>query len=196
MKDNIPIEKELPSSVEGRLALLQYQNIPITKKGKGYENGKPYTYSTLPNIKEALIPKLKELDLAYRFGMNPGENDKFTISLTIFCVDNISNKIILQANLKPVTLHNINPMQSFGAQITYIRRYLLTTGFDLITEDDNDSQGVEAKKRILTMNSTEWDTIAVELSKGLASEEKIKAVFTISDDDFEKLKEKADSYQY
>lgn len=112
-------------------ALAEFQQeVPIIhKKTEGYG----YTYADLPAIFTIINPILKKNGLGF----------------TQLVLDDVIKTIVfhhesgeqIESSIKlvnGVTLVKMNPFQVLGSQITYLRRYAISSMLGLVTDEDND----------------------------------------------------------
>lgn len=101
-------------------------------------------YADLATVVEALKEPLEEEQLGYMFSISPWVVDetKAIWAVYISVVDFETGETLVTSSFP---IQNIEP-QKFGSAVTYAKRYLLTTTFNVIAEEDddgNEAQGVK-----------------------------------------------------
>ena len=94
-------------------------------------------YADLGSVVEALKQPLGDEGLGYYFTINSivspdGSVDHWEVNITV--VDSDTGKVEATSGF-PITC--LDP-QKFGSNVTYAKRYLLTTVFNVIAEEDDD----------------------------------------------------------
>lgn len=94
-------------------------------------------YADLGTVVQALRGPLEKEGLGYYFTINnilnaEGNPDHWEVNITVFDCDT-GNAVATSAF--PITC--LEP-QKFGSNVTYAKRYLLTTVFNVIAEEDDD----------------------------------------------------------
>ncbi|WBC28428.1 Erf-like ssDNA annealing protein [Rhodobacteraceae phage LS06-2018-MD05] len=114
------------------LAAFQ-QEVPIIHKGT---QGYGYSYADLPAIFEVINPLLKKNGLVFTQLVN--EDHIKTILYHVESEKSIESTTLLMSGIK---LAKMNEFQVLGSQITYLRRYALSSMLGLVTDIDNDGAG-------------------------------------------------------
>lgn len=169
------------------LAAFQ-QEIPTIHKDSTAGSGNfKYQYTDLPAIFNAINPLMEKHGLGFTQMVNGTQ-----LCTTIFHVKT-GEKIEGCADIpQGVELRGMNPFQSLGSAITYMRRYQLSAMLGLVTDKDTDAGGevvkVEPSKPELTPEkldaAVKW---AADNDKSVAD---CKQHYTISKAMEEVLKEK------
>lgn len=140
------------SKIESAIASVASQGITCIKNADNpYFNSK---YADLGTVVKALVEPLKAAGLGYYFRTTEnreGETTYWTISLVVLTDD---EQVIV-----PFPFSQSDP-QKMGSAITYSKRYLLTTVFNVIAEEDDDGNAASdnnvkpiAKKKPTAMDS-------------------------------------------
>jgi len=115
------------------------QEVPVIHKGtKGYA----YSYADLPTIFEVINPLLKKHGLGFT-----QELDGDALVTTIFHCESGEFRASRAKLLEGVQLKGMNDFQVYGSQLTYMRRYSISSCLGLITDVDNDAHGEQTKKK-------------------------------------------------
>jgi hypothetical protein len=130
--------------MENKIKLLQaianfQQEVPTIHKGtKGYG----YSYADLPSILKIINPLMKKNGLGFT------QSIKKDVLQTIIFHSETGQFIESELEIKSdVQLAKMNPFQVLGSQITYLRRYAISSMLGLVTDVDNDAYG-EVKKEV------------------------------------------------
>ena len=118
------------------LAAFQQEVGTINKDSKGYG----YYYASLENIVEVITPQLKKHGLGFTQPLN-GSSLK-TIVFHIESGEAIEGSVDIPQG---VELKGMNEFQALGSGVTYLRRYSLASTLGLVTDEDNDAHGEQAK---------------------------------------------------
>lgn len=165
------------------LAAFQ-QEIPTIHKDSTAGSGNfKYQYTDLPTIFEAINPLMEKHGLGFTQAVNGTQ-----LCTTIF--HSKSGESIEGCADIPqgVELRGMNPFQSLGSAITYMRRYQLSAMLGLVTDKDTDAQGdVKPSKQPLTDKAKEAIIKAVFEGKGTI--EQAKAKYDISERQEESIKQ-------
>lgn len=100
------------------------------------------TYADLGAVVEALKKPLEERNVGYYF-MTIGSDPVWQLTMTVVDLDESNESLVLAFPLNPV-----DP-QKMGASITYAKRYLLCTAFNVIAEEDDDGNEASGNKPTL-----------------------------------------------
>ena len=115
------------------------QEVPvILKDTKGYG----YQYADLPAIFEVINPLLKKHGLGFTQLVN-----QECLNTTLFHIESGETIISCTPLTQGVVLKGMNDFQVLGSQITYLRRYALSSMLGLITDVDNDAHGEQVKSK-------------------------------------------------
>jgi hypothetical protein len=74
------------------------------------------------------------------------------------------------ALLKDVALKGMNEFQVYGSQLTYFRRYALSSILGIVTDKDTDASGEQVKKP-KTITDERFNKAIDAIGKGLAKKE-------------------------
>lgn len=121
-------------------ALAEFQNeVPVIHQDtKGFN----YTYSNLNTIFKVIKPLLRKHGLIFTQPLSKGCLK--TILIHVESGQMLESEINLLEN---VSLNKMNQFQVMGSQITYLRRYSLSSLLGLITDKDIDATGIQEKKQ-------------------------------------------------
>lgn len=115
-------------------SLSDFQNeVPVIHKAT---KGHNYTYADLPTIFPIIMPLLKKNGLGFTQLVN--ETSLKTIVFHIETGETIESNTSLKDGVR---LMQMNDFQVLGSQITYLRRYALSSILGLVTDKDTDAQG-------------------------------------------------------
>ena len=154
------------------------QEVPvILKETKGYG----YKYAPLPAILEVINPLLKKHGLGF-YQRIEGSNLE-TVLFHVETGETINSNIPFIEGMK---LKGMNDIQILGSQITYLRRYSLSSMLGLVTDEDNDAAGEQVKKPKL--EGEKLEKARMSLAKGDVTVEQIAKHYDIEGVDF-KLEE-------
>lgn len=124
------------TTLENKIAEISRLGITCIKNAANpYFNS---TYADLSAVVEALKKPLEENKIGYYF-MSTGGCEHWMLTLTIVNLEKV-NEDDDQSNETFVLAFPLNPVdpQKMGASITYAKRYLLCTAFNVIAEEDDD----------------------------------------------------------
>ena len=126
--------------MNNKIANIARQGITCIKNAANpYFNSK---YADLATVVAALNEPLKEEGLGYRFSIESKELETNALwSVCMWVVDMETSDEKLVASF-PIT--TTDP-QKFGSCVTYAKRYMLTTVFNVIAEEDDDGNAASAK---------------------------------------------------
>jgi len=129
-------------------ALSEFQNeCPIIHKDT---KGHNYTYADLPQIFNVINPLLKKHKLCFTQLL---ENDG--IRTILFHVES-GEQIESFTTIPLVKLGAMNEYQSYGAAVSYFRRYCLSSCLGLVTDKDTDAAGAS---RPASGNLRTWELV-------------------------------------
>ena len=118
------------------------QEVPVILKDT---TGYGYKYADLPAIFEVINPLLKKNGLGFFQGVDSTQDNIPFVRTVIFHIE--SGEVITSQTIIPqgVQLKGMNDFQVFGAGITYLRRYALSSLLGLVTDKDEDMAGKQKK---------------------------------------------------
>ncbi len=129
----------VPNHIFASLILAQADLVNPKKDTQGYG----YRYSSLDQILAVIKPVLAEHDLGlFQHVVGGIENDCITIKTVL--IHKSGQHLIEQAQV-PVTFKS-NPIQDYGAALTYGKRYALLGMMNIFPEDE-DTDGVGSKEK-------------------------------------------------
>ena len=138
------------------------QEVPVIHKAT---QGYGYTFADLPKIFSVINPLLKKHGLGFTQLI---ENENLTtILFHVESGETIESKMAL---LKDVTLKGMNEFQVYGSQLTYFRRYALSSILGIVTDKDTDASGEQVKK-VKTITDERFNKAIDAIGKGLAKKE-------------------------
>ena len=125
-----------------RISEIARQGITCIKNAENpYFNSK---YADLGTVVQALKKPLEDAGLGYYFRVDTNmETSTWMVTMTI--VD-VNEDAALITSFFPIA--STDP-QKMGSAITYAKRYLLTTTFNVIAEEDDDGNAAEGNKPTL-----------------------------------------------
>ena len=128
------------TNLEQKIAEISRLGITCIKNASNpYFNSK---YADLATVVEALKKPLEENKVAYYF-MTIGSDPVWQLTMTVINQEEPKETLVLAFPLNPV-----DP-QKMGASITYAKRYLLCTAFNVIAEEDDDGNEASGNKPTL-----------------------------------------------
>jgi hypothetical protein len=149
-------------------ALSEFQNeCPIIHKDT---KGHNYTYADLPQIFSVINPLLNKHKLCFTQLL---ENDG--IRTILFHVES-GEQLESFTTIPLVKLGSMNEYQSYGAAVSYFRRYCLSSCLGLVTDKDTDAAGqsvspslntwIDAIARVNTIEDLEklYDSKKIQIS--------------------------------
>jgi hypothetical protein len=144
-------------------ALAEFQQeVPVIHKAT---QGYGYTFADLPKIFSVINPLLKKHGLGFTQLI---ENENLTtILFHVETGETIESKMAL---LKDVALKGMNEFQVYGSQLTYFRRYALSSILGIVTDKDTDAGGEQVKK-VKTITDERFNKAIDAIGKGLAKKE-------------------------
>lgn len=125
------------TNLESKIAEISRLGITCIKNAANpYFNS---TYADLGAVVEALKKPLEERKIGYYF-MSNGAGDQWMLTLTVVNLEEVKDEDAEQISDSLVLAFPLNPVdpQKMGASITYAKRYLLCTAFNVIAEEDDD----------------------------------------------------------
>lgn len=169
------------------LAKFQQECPVIHKATKGYG----YTYADFPTILEVINPLLKQNGLGFTQLLNSDE-----IKTILF---HIETGETLESNtrlLNDVQLAKMNPFQVLGSQVTYVKRYALSSMLGIVTDKDTDASGIEEKATQELENDLPWlnekdiDKVVLHAQSKSLQASDLRKYYKISKANFATLTEK------
>lgn len=119
-------------------ALSNFQNeCPIIHKDT---KGHNYTYADLPQIFSVINPLLKKHKLCFTQLLQDSG-----IKTILFHVES-GESLESFTTIPLVKLGAMNDYQSYGAGVSYFRRYALSSCLGIVTDKDTDAAGIQVKK--------------------------------------------------
>lgn len=148
-----------------KIANICRQGITCIKNADNpYFNSK---YADLATVVEALRKPLEDEQLGYMFSISPWSVDEtksiWVVYLTV--VDFETGEALITSSFP---IQNIEP-QKFGSAVTYAKRYLLTTTFNVIAEEDDDGNAAQDVKPSLP-KKTPKPLMAADINKQVNDE--------------------------
>lgn len=130
------------NNVQGKIAAISSMGITCIKNAENpYFNSK---YADLGVVVEALKEPLKEHGLVYKF-VTRCIDGLWTLQMDVY---DISSSEVQEGERYEFPLNPADP-QKMGASITYAKRYLLCTAFNVIAEEDDDGNEATGNKPTL-----------------------------------------------
>lgn len=128
------------TNLEKKIAEITRLGITCIKNAQNpYFNSK---YADLSTVVEALKKPLEDAKVGYYF-LTIGSDPVWQLTMTVVDLDESNESLVLAFPLNPV-----DP-QKMGASITYAKRYLLCTAFNVIAEEDDDGNEASGNKPTL-----------------------------------------------
>lgn len=127
------------------LAAFQ-QEVPVIHKGTEVYY---YSYADLPAIFEVINPLLKKHGLGFTQMV-----DESVLKTIIFHVESGETLESNTSLISGVSLSKMNDFQVLGSQITYLRRYALSSILGLVTDKDMDASGEQDRSKKTTDRPT------------------------------------------
>ena len=129
-------------------ALAEFQQeVPVIYKGTTAGQGNfAYQYADLPAIFNTINPLLAKHGLGFTQLINHKDGNDY-LNTVVFHVESGER---LESSLRLMTdveLKGQNIFQSYGSQLTYFRRYGISSILGLVTDKDTDAQGETNKKK-------------------------------------------------
>ncbi len=136
-----------------KMSEIQGLNIQINKDKAAHG----YMYATLDQIMDKLNPLLHQVGLLVTHKTDWNDVEKMSyLQTTVLNTDNPTEMVTCLTYLNPtVTLPGQNSVMVIGSQITYFRRYHVTSMFGLTTETDTDAGGATPTKKGAVAGSVE-----------------------------------------
>lgn len=158
------------------LAHFQYECPIIHKTTKGYG----YSYADLPTIIEKITPLLKKHELGFTQLING--NSIITVVFHYPTGQTIESTADLFSGLD---FKGMNQLQVYGSQLSYMRRYALTSILGIVSDSDTDGQGQPKKKAEKpterTLNDQQFIRAVQAVHNGTLSIEQLKANYKLTE---------------
>lgn len=161
--------------IEEKLFAISSEAISVTKDMEGVINGKSYKYASLTSIKEALKKPLKKYELSYRFSVYSTDDKGVILDLYITDGEKFHKTTMFIPN---VQMANENQFHTIGSGLTYYKKYMLATEFNLDVQNDIDANTKQIKKKMLKYPSKEFNAV-VNLVRNGATKEDISSRYHI-----------------
>ena len=129
-------------------ALAEFQqSVPVIFKGATAGKGNySYQYADLPSIFNVINPLLKDHGLGFTQVTNHIDGSDYLVTI-LFHVES-GEMIDTKLRLIPANeLQAQNVFQSYGAQLTYFRRYGISQILGLVTDVDTDAENLQTKPK-------------------------------------------------
>ena len=141
------------------LANFQQECPIIHKDTQGFN----YTYADLPAIFKVINPLLKKHGLGFTQLV-----EEQSIKTVLFHIESAEAIETNTSLIQGVSLNKMNTFQILGSQITYLRRYALSSMLGVVTDKDTDASGTQAttkaEKELNWLNLDKVD-VAVKYAK-------------------------------
>lgn len=146
-----------------RIAEISRQGITCIKNANNpYFNSK---YADLATVVEALKEPLEKAGIGYSFRVdNTIDGSGWMVILTVTDIEDDKSLLI---SFFPIM--STEP-QKMGSAITYAKRYLLTTVFNVIAEEDDDGNAAQGNKPALPKKAPSPLTPASDINKQVNDE--------------------------
>lgn len=158
------------------MAQFQYECPIIHKSTKGYG----YSYADLPTIIEKITPILKKNDLGFTQLVN-GQ----TITTIVFHFPSGGRIISTTDIISGLDFKGMNALQTFGSQLSYMRRYALTSILGIVSDSDLDGQGQPKKKAEKpiekTLNDQQFIRAIQAVNNGTLSIEQLRKDYKLNE---------------
>lgn len=130
--------------INKKIAVISAKGITVIKNAENpYYNSK---FADLQTVVKALEPELAVADLAYKFSTHWQEGCGWMVQMEVY---DIATGASDDSEMYSFPITATDP-QKFGACITYAKRYLLCTAFNVIAEEDDDgnqASGIDSKPK-------------------------------------------------
>jgi hypothetical protein len=106
-------------------------------KKSGYNPFAKFHYSTLQDILPDLVKENHKNKIFMEFRITENEG-----KLKLIDIEDTDNFLVYHMrlhNLEKITFKGQNDLQVLGSKISYLKRYLITSAYDISTEEDIDS---------------------------------------------------------
>lgn len=162
------------STIYGRIQKVRNELQQLNLKKSGKNSFTSANYYELGDFTPALNKLMDEAGITTRFTLE----EKKAV-LVVFNVDKPEEKVVFYIPVADAGLKSATPIQNLGAQITYLRRYLLMIAFEIAEGDAVDAQKPEEIKELDTihidkinaaMTLAELTKVSKELQKELGND--------------------------
>ena len=157
------------------LAAFQ-QECPVIHKGSKAHS---YSYADLPSIFEVINPLLQKHGLGFT------QLIEGSFIKTILFHTETGETIESMTEIPLIELRGMNAYQAFGSGITYYRRYALSAMLGIVTDVDNDAQGKQESKPLLTADRFAKSLKAIK--EGSYDAESLKKNFSLTPEQLKQL---------
>lgn len=158
------------------LAQFQYECPIIHKSTKGFG----YSYADLPTIIEKITPLLKKHELGFTQLING--NSIITVLFHYPSGQTIESTSDLFGGLD---FKGMNQLQVYGSQLSYMRRYALTSILGIVSDSDTDGQGQPKKKaekpHEKTLNDTQFIRAIQAVQNGTIEASKLRTDYKLTE---------------
>ena len=168
--------KDLQIELLTALANFQYDCPIIHKATKGYG----YSYADLPTIIEKITPLLKKHNLGFTQVIQ-GQ----TIVTVVYhfptgqCIESAAELFV------GLDFKGMNQLQVYGSQLSYMRRYALTSILGIVSDSDIDGQGQPKKKAEKpverTLNDQQFIRAISAVQNGTLEADKLKTDYKLTE---------------
>lgn len=177
-------EQRINPELLASLAKFQYECPIIHKTTKGYG----YSYADLPTIIEKITPILKKYELGFTQMVN-GQ----TITTMVFHFPSGGRITSNTDMIGGLDFKGMNQLQAYGSQLSYMRRYALTSILGIVSDTDTDGQGQPKKKAEKpierTLNDQQFIRAISAVQNGTLDVEKLKSDYKLTDSQLSTLDE-------
>jgi len=163
------------------LAGFQQECPVIYKESVAGTGNFKYSYADLPSILEVVNPLLQKHGLGFTQALNGT-----SISTILFHVES-GETLVSNTEIPQVELRGMNPFQSAGSGITYYRRYALSSLLGVVTDKDTDAAGEAQTKVKPTLTDERFNKSLELIKKGEYKAESLKANFSLTKEQLDKL---------
>ena len=159
-------------------ALAEFQQeVPVIYKGTTAGQGNfAYQYADLPAIFNTINPLLAKHGLGFTQLINHKDGNDY-LNTVVFHVESGER---LESSLRLMTdveLKGQNIFQSYGSQLTYFRRYGISSILGLVTDKDTDAQG-ETNKKKPALAQDRFENGLAQVDNGEMTAEEFKKALT------------------
>jgi hypothetical protein len=166
------------------LAQFQYECPIIHKTTKGFG----YSYADLPTIIEKITPLLKKHELGFTQLING--NSIITVLFHHPTGQTIESTTDMLFGLD---FKGMNALQVYGSQLSYFRRYALTSILGIVSDTDTDGQGQPKKKAEKptekTLNDQQFIRALQAIQNGTLEATKLRSDYKLNESQLSALDE-------
>ena len=170
---------EVISEVEKRILKVASKCIEVDRKGTGKLDGKVYKYALLSDIQDALKKPLKDVGLLYYFDVEADGRDGDVSLNILIATDDYTDFYESSILIKALNTQHQNLYHTIKSGITYYKRIMLSTIFNLKDMEDDDVQDVVEVKKVLVTEKNFKDVLK-DIKSGLTPDQ-IKDKYIIPD---------------